>query len=116
MRNSLIRFFAALCVSLPFTALIAKPDDPASRPRSLRVLFVGNSYIYTHDLPIVVAAVAAARGVDVVSGLLAEPNFAIQDHLAQRAYGARLAEGLDWVVLQQGPSSLPENQLNLRVY
>ena len=114
MGNFLTRPLAALLL-MPLAALAAKPED-VSPTRPLRVLFVGNSYIYTHDLPTVVAAVAAARGVALVPGMLAEPNFAIEDHLGRAAYAARLAEGWDWVVLQQGPSSLPENQINLRVH
>jgi hypothetical protein len=85
-------------------------------PPPLRVLFVGNSYLYVNDLPQVVADVAAARGIALHVGMLAEANFAIEDHLARDDYAARLDEGWDWVVLQQGPSSLPENQVNLRVF
>lgn len=87
-----------------------------TKPPALRVLFVGNSYIYTHDLPEVVADVAAARGVRLVPGMLAQPNFAIEDHLARNQYVAMLNQGWDWVVLQQGPSSLPENRESLRIW
>jgi hypothetical protein len=94
----------------------ASPLPPAAGavPR-LRVLFVGNSYTYVNDVPDLVARVAAARGVELVPGQVAEPNFSIEDHLQQRDYEAALAQGWDWVVLQQGPSSLPENQEILRV-
>ena len=116
MHDVLFRSLCGLLLALPLAAAASKPEDgqPAPGARALRVLFVGNSYTYTYDLPTVVAAVAAARGVELVPGMLAEPDFAIEDHLRQREYGDRLDEGWDWVVLQQGPSSLPENQINLR--
>jgi hypothetical protein len=89
--------------------------DATARP--IRVLFVGNSYTYVNDLPSIVAAVASARGVNVAPGMLAEPDFALEDHIVTGAYDAEIASlPWDWVVLQQGPSSLPENRANLRTW
>jgi hypothetical protein len=110
---------AALC-AVPGAASAQPKPTPAPAPSAptarLRVLFVGNSYTYSYDLPRVVARVAAARGIEMTTGMLAEPNYAIEDHLARSDYEAQLQRGWDWVVLQQGPSSLPENQQNLRVH
>ena len=64
----------------------------------------------------VVAVVAAARGIEIDYGMLAEPNYALPDHIVTGAYDRKLAEGWDYVVLQQGPSSLPENRELLRVW
>jgi hypothetical protein len=105
---------AGIALALWSLAGVAIGKSPPPGP--LRVLFVGNSYLYTHDVSEVFADVAAARGIAVQVGLLAEPNFAIEDHLARSDYALRLAEGWDWVVLQQGPSSLPESQVNLRFH
>ena len=104
----------ALCLAplLSAAAPAAAKADPVPR---LRVLFVGNSYTYVNDLPDLVARVAAARGIELVTGMVAEPNYSIEDHLQRRDYENALAQGWDWVVLQQGPSSLPENQEVLRV-
>jgi hypothetical protein len=99
-------------VALPLSAQGTKPVAPASAP--LRVLFVGNSYLFTHNIPAVVADVAAARGKRIVAGMLAEPNFNIADHLARSEFERRLDQGWDWVVMHQGPSSLPESQIDLR--
>lgn len=93
----------------------AKPSPRDAEPVPLRVLFVGNSYTFVNDVPDLVARVAAARGVELVTGMIAEPNYSIEDHLRRRDYENMLARGWDWVVLQQGPSSLPENQEILRV-
>jgi hypothetical protein len=102
----------ALGLCSPGRVAYGKPPPPSP----LRVLFVGNSYLYTHDVSQVFADVAAARGIVVEVGLLAEPDFAIEDHLALDAFTLRLAEGWHWIVLQQGPSSLPESQVNLRIH
>lgn len=109
------RWLACLLACGGTSAVVAqemKPATPANAP--LRVLFVGNSYLFTHNIPAVVADVARARGKRIVAGMLAEPNFNIADHLARGEFVDRLDQGWDWVVLHQGPSSLPANQIDLR--
>ena len=92
----------------------ATADAP---PRTVRVLFVGNSYIYTNALPSVVSVVAQTRGILLIPGMLAQPDFALEDHIVTGAYQRMLeSEDWDWVVLQQGPSSLPENRAHLRTW
>lgn len=104
---------AVLCAVLALLALPATAAEPAP----LRVLFVGNSYTYTNDLPLVVAQVAAARGILIVPTMLAEPDFALEDHIVTGLYDSVLeSDPYDWVVLQQGPSSLPQNQVYLRTW
>ncbi len=93
-------------------ALAAVPCADAAG--AVRVLFVGNSYTYTNDLPRIVVAVAAARGVEVEAGDLTAPNAAIEDHVLSGALSSRLVEGWDWVILQQGPSSQPDSRIHLR--
>lgn len=107
-------FALALFCLLPTNAA-AKGERPPG-PRAVRVLFVGNSYTYVNDLPYMVAVVAASRGIEVDYGTLAEPDFALEDHIRTGAYDLKLAEGWDWVVLQQGPSSLPQNREHLRFW
>ena len=80
----------------------------------LRVLFVGNSYTYTNDLPALFAAVASARGQTIEVGELTAANAAIEDHIVSGDLARRLSEGWDWVILQQGPSSQPDSRLHLR--
>ena len=86
----------------------------ASEPqRPLRVLFVGNSYLYANNLPGAVQALAAARGVTIEATLRAEPDYSLSDHLRNRRLAPLLQESWDWVVLQQGPSALPESRRDL---
>lgn len=85
----------------------------------LRVLFIGNSLTYANDLPDMLVRFAESTGGslrievrDVSNG-----NYALEDHwLNTRTTDAVDEGGWDVVVLQQGPSSLPENQANLRYW
>lgn len=86
------------------------PGDPAD----LNILFIGNSLTYTNDLPAIFEALAEAEGIAVSRGSVAYPAYALEDHWNQGAAGQAIARGgWDVVVLQQGPSSLPESRANL---
>jgi hypothetical protein len=89
--------------------------DPAVG--SLRVLFIGNSLTYANDLPAMVAgfALEARVGLRIEVEDVSNANYALEDHWGDSRTMRTLDEGgWDVVVLQQGPSSLPENQVNLR--
>jgi hypothetical protein len=91
--------------------------SPASPPRSLRVLFVGNSLTQTNDLPRVGAALANAGGRRLESRTIAVGGFSLQDHWQAGVAPAVLAEGgWDAVVLQLGPSALPASQVELATW
>ena len=77
------------------------------------MLFVGNSYLYTNNLPGAVQALAAARDVTIEATLRAEPDYSLSDHLRNRRLASLLEESWDWVVLQQGPSALPQSRRDL---
>jgi hypothetical protein len=89
--------------------------DPAAG--TLRVLFIGNSLTYVNDMPATVAALAESTAGDLRIEVrdVSNPNYALEDHWSDpRTVDALNEGGWDVVVLQQGPSSLPENQVNLR--
>jgi hypothetical protein len=91
----------------------APPRPPASA--DLRVLFIGNSLTYANDLPLMVQALARAAGLDLYVESVTAGGAGLDDHWrggeAQRAISRR---GWNVVVLQQGPSSLPESRVHLR--
>jgi len=92
-------------------------SEPAAG--DLRVLFIGNSLTYANDLPDMIArfseSTTGALRIEVRD--LSIPNYALEDHWATTQTTDVLDEGgWDVVVLQQGPSSLPENQANLRYW
>ena len=91
--------------------------NPPSPGKNLRVLFIGNSLTSANDLPRMVQALAKAAGktMEVQSVIIGGAN--LEDHWndggAQRAIASQR-----WsvVVLQQGPSSLPESRVHLRTW
>jgi hypothetical protein len=107
--------FALLCA-----VLVGSPQTDANaqqRPR-LHVLFLGNSLTAANDLPRLVAALGARSGrVDVDYETVAPGGVNLEDHWSFT--GGRTAVdrgGWDVVVLQQGPSALPESQVDLRTW
>jgi hypothetical protein len=87
----------------------------AQAPGTLRVLFVGNSLTATNDLPGRVAALAAAAGRTLEYREVTFGGFSLEDHWNQGDARTAIASGRwDLVVMQQGPSALPESQIYLR--
>jgi hypothetical protein len=101
------RLIAILVLSAP--ALLS-----AEEPQRLRVLFIGNSLTYANDLPAMVARIGSLDGKAVQFRVLARADASLEDHLASRELREMLSERWDWIVLQQGPSSLPESRTALR--
>jgi hypothetical protein len=99
-------------------ACAAAPSQSSQEPASVhRVLFIGNSLTSYNDLPGLVAALAAADGTVFESRAVTANNFSLEDHW-NRGTARRTIEQGGWsaVVLQQGPSALPESQVLLREY
>ena len=98
----------------------AAPIATAHRSGSgaLRVLFIGNSLTAANDLPGTVETLSRARGdLTVEATAITANNFSLEDHWNQGSARATVAKG-NWsfVVLQQGPSALPESRVLLREY
>ena len=92
---------------------------PGRRREPLRVLFIGNSLTYENDLARLVAALSRAAGDDppLEAASVAYGGFALEDHLVQGDAPRAIAQGgWDVVILQQGPSTLPESRVNLIEY
>jgi hypothetical protein len=82
-----------------------------------RVLFIGNSLTYANDLPGLVASLGRSAGRPAETRVVAFPDFSLEDHW-QHGEARRALRERRWshVVLQQGPSALPESQALLRNY
>jgi hypothetical protein len=106
-------------VFLGLTAVLLACASSASAADAvpLRVLFVGNSLTATNDLPGRVAGLAAAAGKGLEYKEITFGGFSLEDHWNQGDARAALATG-GWnvVIMQQGPSALPESQVDLRVW
>lgn len=114
MLDKFLRRTALVALALALAASCGS-GDPSPDVTSLRVLFIGNSHTYVNDLPALVADMARATGKSLEYSVEARPGFGLEDHWnvgnAQRLIRE---EDFDVVVLQQGPSALPESQVNLR--
>jgi len=82
-----------------------------------RVLFIGNSYLYTQDIPGIVQAFAdSAKGDHLAVQTISGPDMALIDHWNAGDARQEIAKGgWEWVVLQQGPSSVDVNRDTLRL-
>src|SRR5262245_54999530 len=82
---------------------------------STKVLFIGSSLIDAHDLPVTVRQLAlSARQPQCYCISIAYQDYELDDHYALGdARRALESENWDFVVLQQGPSALPESRVRL---
>jgi hypothetical protein len=81
----------------------------------LRVLFVGCSLTYANDMPTIVQTLARSAGETLEVAQVTRGGARLEDHWKHgEALRKIKAGGWDVVVLQQGPSSTPENRENLR--
>ncbi len=109
MRSS----FPLILLALVSCGSLADPA-PEPPPGRHRVLFVGNSLTYVNDLPAMVSAIGLAAGDTIVTKTLAYPDWGLQDHWEKGAAPEEIAsDSWDFVVMQQGPSSLEASRIDL---
>lgn len=83
----------------------------ATPPPPTRILFIGNSLTYANDLPGMVCQLARSVGRNLVCDSLALPDYGLEQHWQSGQARALIANGnWDVVVLQQGPSALPDSR------
>jgi hypothetical protein len=88
------------------------PAPAGSGGRGL--LFIGNSLTQANDLPRRVQEIAGDGGSVIDVDMVATPGYSLEDHLGAGAAAARIrARPWATVVLQQGPSTLPESRAAL---
>ena len=97
----------AACLSLDVTS--ADDELPAG---GIHVLFIGNSLTYTNELPRTVADIALQAGDTIRVRTIARPNFAVIDHALGMSDAVNVIKSQSWdyVVLQQGPTTLAINR------
>lgn len=111
MLNTFLRRTALVALVLATSCGNGDPDNL----NTLRVLFIGNSHTLVNDLPAMVADMARAAGKELVYEVEAQGGYGLEDHWAAgRAQRLIRERDFDVVMLQQGPSALPESQVNLR--
>jgi hypothetical protein len=107
--------FAMVCQACLARGTVAGPGPLA--PGGHHVLFIGNSLTYVNDLPATLAYLASLVGDTIRTETVAFPDYALQDHVAEGTAAREIAAGgWEYVVLQQGPSSVEANRQNLITY
>ena len=108
---------AALLLAAGSSCLGQDTTGPRLIGEGRRVLFIGNSYLYTQDIPGIVQALAdSAHGDKLAVETVAGPDLALIDHWNEGTARQEIAKGgWEWVVLQQGPSSVELNRDTLRL-
>ena len=120
VRNAAVAFIVAAAVVTSCRSSSVAPSQtnaPARRaPVDGRVLFIGNSLTKSNGLPALVETLARqGGGTPISTASVVAGGFSLEDHWNEGTARRRIAEG-GWsiVVLQQGPSALPESQVALR--
>ena len=117
MRKGLGVWSKSALLSVAFlagTSCAQKALEPLP-PGGIHVLFVGNSLTYVNDLPGTVAALGELSGDTIRVAASVGANMALVDHLNGGSDAlARIQQGgWKYVVLQQGPSTVPINRDSL---
>lgn len=102
-----------LCAAT-FWALAAPREAGAADPplpKKLRILFIGNSYIFVNDLPGMLTAMMASKGIKLDTRSVVPGGFTLEKHWQGEEARKVIADGLwDYVVIQeqsQMPASHP---------
>ncbi|MBL7815429.1 MAG: hypothetical protein JNL70_10470 [Saprospiraceae bacterium] len=104
---SLMSFGSVACHH-PITIATETPD---TLKKDTTLLFVGNSLTYSNNLPQLVADFAQSKGRHIKVEMLALPNYALVDHLADGNVQKMIAtKQYQYVIVQQGPSSQLEGR------
>src|SRR6266849_10366961 len=99
-------------------AIVASgPTSSSAASEAVRVLFIGNSLTTVNDVPGLVGQLAAGSDRTFQYRTVAFDGYSLEDHWNRGDARRAIAEG-GWsiVVLQQGPSALPESRVLLVDY
>ncbi|NOH04191.1 MAG: hypothetical protein HND47_20565 [Chloroflexi bacterium] len=107
---SLFNYFLSLTVALSLLGCAPIRCDDTDNDDCIRVLFVGNSYIYENDLPNTFSKLAWSGDHQVEVAMLAQGGWMLSDHLKSPELEAKLSERQwDYVILQE-QSQIPSNE------
>ena len=112
------RLARALVLTVAIALAVSAVAAPADGQAGKRLLFIGNSLTAWNNLPDVVARLAVADGQPAPAvRTIAVGGYSLEDHWNEGNARRAIGEGpWDVVVLQQGPSALPESRRLLVEY
>lgn len=87
--------------------------------KQVRVLFIGNSYTYVNNLPVLVSGLATSSGDQLIHSSSAPGGYTLQQHCSNASTLALIAQGnWDFVVLQEQSQlpAFPDQQVQTDVY
>jgi hypothetical protein len=85
--------------------------------KKINILFVGNSLTYVNDIPSLIKELGKQDGKTITYTSFLFPDYSLEDHWNEGKVKAEIEKGrYDFVVVQQGPSALPESQVLLLDY
>ncbi|MBN8658574.1 MAG: hypothetical protein J0M11_22755 [Anaerolineae bacterium] len=97
-----LQYFLFLIVISSLSSCTPTRCDDVSGDECLRILFVGNSYTFTNDLPNTFANLARSSGHPVEVAMLAEGGVGFVEHLSSPQFSSTLTSSAwDYVVLQE---------------
>lgn len=97
-----LRCFFTLAVILLAAAGCAPAASCGGSEPAQRILFLGNSYTYTNDLPGMFTRLACAGGHKVETAMVAEGGWSLDDHVHSNQTQAKIKEQKwDYVILQE---------------
>lgn len=100
---------AAIALLVVLSLLSCRDAEPSAPPvGGIRVLFIGNSLTGFNDLPLTLHEMARAAGDTVHTAAVAVDGTALIDHANGQTTAMAAVRRADWdfVILQQGPTSL----------
>ena len=94
------------------------PTEPIRLPAGRHVLFIGNSLTTYNAMPAIVEGFARETQVEppFVGYLLTGDGYSLEDHWNEGSQEIIRQADWDIVIMQQGPSAVPENRVLLRQY
>ncbi len=100
----------SLILVIFFTSIALQAQNNIQKP--VRILFIGNSYIYVNDLPKILTDMAATTGDKIIWDSSAPGGYTFRQHSTDTATLRRIKSGhWDFAVLQE-QSQLPSASMN----
>ena len=89
----------------------SSPPPSINNSTDIKVLYIGNSLTYYNDLPSIVTELGKQDGITISEKSITAGNYSLEDHWNDGKIQTEITTGkYNFVVVQQGPSALPESQ------